>query len=309
VHVLSTVIDPAFGIAGPTPTRLPIVDAFNNQSSGIPNGWSIDPASGAGTTATEFNGNATIQGPSLASIVYNAPFNSQQQQPITITAELTSVSSDNFVGMFLTDNIGSRAFHLGVLFNASTKQLALNADNGNGFNAEVDRITLGSVPGYTGGQAILSFTFDDSGFSVGFDAGAAGSYSSGARPWSQIPGGFDPAKLGEQTQLFIQSYDINGGNAASVVVNSISVTGTTRGDFNGDGAVDSADYIVWRKGLGVIYTADDYNAWRANFGTTDDSELQSEKLNQSIPEPTTMVELILFGILSITKRRKSLLLG
>jgi hypothetical protein len=34
-------------------------------------------------------------------------------------------------------------------------------------------------------------------------------------------------------------------------------------DLNRDGVVDSADYIVWRKSGG---TAEQYNAWRANFG-------------------------------------------
>jgi hypothetical protein len=34
-------------------------------------------------------------------------------------------------------------------------------------------------------------------------------------------------------------------------------------DHNRDGVVDSADYIVWRKSGG---TAEQYNAWRANFG-------------------------------------------
>lgn len=44
-HVISTIINPALGIQGPTPSRLPIIDNFNNQSSGVPGGWSIDPAS------------------------------------------------------------------------------------------------------------------------------------------------------------------------------------------------------------------------------------------------------------------------
>ena len=38
---------------------------------------------------------------------------------------------------------------------------------------------------------------------------------------------------------------------------------TLPGDFNNDGTVDAADYVVWRKGLGTIYTQDDYNVWRA----------------------------------------------
>jgi hypothetical protein len=38
------------------------------------------------------------------------------------------------------------------------------------------------------------------------------------------------------------------------------------GDFNDDGIVDAADYVVWRAGLGTTYTQADYDLWRANFG-------------------------------------------
>ena len=38
------------------------------------------------------------------------------------------------------------------------------------------------------------------------------------------------------------------------------------GDFNGNGIVDAADYVIWRKGLGTIYTQADYNVWRNQFG-------------------------------------------
>ena len=38
------------------------------------------------------------------------------------------------------------------------------------------------------------------------------------------------------------------------------------GDFNQDGTVDAADFVVWRKGLGTTYTQSDYAIWRANFG-------------------------------------------
>ena len=35
----------------------------------------------------------------------------------------------------------------------------------------------------------------------------------------------------------------------------IDLTVSMFGDFNGDGSVDAADYNVWRKGMGTIYTA------------------------------------------------------
>jgi probable HAF family extracellular repeat protein len=38
------------------------------------------------------------------------------------------------------------------------------------------------------------------------------------------------------------------------------------GDYNEDSAVDAADYVVWRKGFGTVYTQNDYDVWRAHFG-------------------------------------------
>lgn len=46
-------------------------------------------------------------------------------------------------------------------------------------------------------------------------------------------------------------------------VNSSSTLG---GDYNQNGVVDAADYVVWRKGLDTAYTQSDYGIWRMNFG-------------------------------------------
>ena len=37
------------------------------------------------------------------------------------------------------------------------------------------------------------------------------------------------------------------------------------GDFNADGTVNAADYIIWRDGLGTVYTQSHYQAWRSTF--------------------------------------------
>ena len=47
---------------------------------------------------------------------------------------------------------------------------------------------------------------------------------------------------------------------------SIDLEVTAPGDFNHDGTVDAADYLVIRKGLGTTYSPTDYDTWRANFG-------------------------------------------
>jgi arylsulfatase A-like enzyme len=49
------------------------------------------------------------------------------------------------------------------------------------------------------------------------------------------------------------------------LTNAVTLNVLVTGDFNHDGFVDAADYIVWRKNAG---SQSDYNVWRANVGTT-----------------------------------------
>lgn len=60
------------------------------------------------------------------------------------------------------------------------------------------------------------------------------------------------------------------------------------GDYNGDGAVDAADYTVWRDGLDEIYEADDYEVWRANFGAA----LMAGEGGVAVPEPALCAMLL-----------------
>jgi hypothetical protein len=83
----------------------------------------------------------------------------------------------------------------------------------------------------------------------------------------------------------------------------------TPGDFNDDGTVDAADYVVWRKGLGTTYTQADYDLWRTHFGQTAGSGAvgyplgaSAEPLPAIIPEPSA-VSIMLIGILAICVRR------
>jgi hypothetical protein len=72
------------------------------------------------------------------------------------------------------------------------------------------------------------------------------------------------------------------------------------GDYNRDGTVDAADYVVWRKNPGGIFTQNDYNVWRAHFGQTAGSGMGSNA--NGVPEPTTIIP-ILMGTLALLSRR------
>jgi hypothetical protein len=63
------------------------------------------------------------------------------------------------------------------------------------------------------------------------------------------------------------------------------------GNFNNDGSVDAADYVMWRK---TGSPPDGYNTWRTNFGQSFGSGASATE-STSVPEPTS-VALLLFGL-------------
>lgn len=80
------------------------------------------------------------------------------------------------------------------------------------------------------------------------------------------------------------------------------------GDFNFDGIVNLADYTVWRDGLGGDYDLNDYQTWRENFGSTGASASPQAAIPASVPEPTSLVTLLVCGLLggvTMTRRRSN----
>jgi hypothetical protein len=82
------------------------------------------------------------------------------------------------------------------------------------------------------------------------------------------------------------------------------------GDFNTDGTVDAADYIVWRNGLGMTYTQADYNILRANFGrSAAGAAAVADTLGKgnpgSIPEPASAL-LLFVGVMSLFAIRRQI---
>jgi hypothetical protein len=82
------------------------------------------------------------------------------------------------------------------------------------------------------------------------------------------------------------------------------------GDYNGNGVVDGADYVLWRNGgplqnevdtPGTVNAAD-YTAWRARFGNTSGSG--SGVGGAAVPEPATwLVTSMIAAIIGLGRRR------
>lgn len=97
---------------------------------------------------------------------------------------------------------------------------------------------------------------------------------------------------------------------------TISVAGVL-GDFNHNGTVDSADFVLWRKTLGqtgAALAADannsgsidqgDYNIWRANFGVT--APAPGAGNVSTIPEPASFaIAIMAAGLISLRRPKRS----
>jgi hypothetical protein len=94
---------------------------------------------------------------------------------------------------------------------------------------------------------------------------------------------------------FVSQGDISRNTAWAIFLDKPLVPFATAldGDFNNDGVIDTADYVVWRNGLGATYSPDDYGSWRANFGrSTGATAAVAERSGdtiQQIPEPSAVV--------------------
>ena len=93
-----------------------------------------------------------------------------------------------------------------------------------------------------------------------------------------------------------------GGTGNDVTLNLVALLG----DFNQDGTVDSADYIVWRKT--DVNGQQGYDDWRANYGKSAASSglaLVGESLAAQVPEAGTalLLAIAIAGLMAVRPRR------
>jgi hypothetical protein len=133
----------------------------------------------------------------------------------------------------------------------------------------------------------------------------------------------DPELLEDETDLIFQFSvaPAGGSGGASVrggVLFETSAVPALPGDYNQNGTVDAADYVLWRKFLGAadesalggngdgINGVDqgDYNLWRRNFGLTAGAvgASSSPLVPTSVPEPTSLVAAIVLNTVLFCRR-------
>ena len=121
-------------------------------------------------------------------------------------------------------------------------------------------------------------------------------------------GTFDAVNARSEEGLRVEVGVIYGAGVVTVEV--ISITPPLPGDYNGDGAVDAADFTVWRDNEGApagtlpndvdggVIGAAQYNTWAANFGAAD-------PVGDAVPETSSGALLLLAALSARGRRRQS----
>ncbi len=105
-------------------------------------------------------------------------------------------------------------------------------------------------------------------------------------------------------------------HSLTLYIDNIRFGTSVPGDYNGNGAVDAADYALWRKGGPLIQQTEvadpgtvspaDYTEWRARFGNSPAGS-GSGLANSSVPEPGSVcLVLIAAGAIGLARMRRSL---
>lgn len=115
-------------------------------------------------------------------------------------------------------------------------------------------------------------------------------------------------KLGDTTYTGAGTYGSSASGADFQFDDFFVGTGVLRliggpaleGDYNGDGTVNAADYVLWRKSPGDFGGPTGYNTWKTNFGMSNGGSGSTT----GVPEPGTLVFVALGLSLAIGCRRQ-----
>ncbi|HEY3395290.1 MAG TPA: hypothetical protein VGK58_21495 [Lacipirellulaceae bacterium] len=87
---------------------------------------------------------------------------------------------------------------------------------------------------------------------------------------------------------------VDYGDGSNSQITLMATTAGLPGDWNQDGKVDAADYVIWRKDPASHGgDPDGYNTWRQNFGNSSGNGSNAIFAGAAVPEPAAVVLILL----------------
>lgn len=131
-----------------------------------------------------------------------------------------------------------------------------------------------------------------------------------------LPVGFNSLRIGGPSGLLSAGAGVTGYDNILLKLVDVVVTPTNNSDFDNDGDVDGADFLVWQRGLGLTgqpdkstgdangdgnVTVADLAIWQAHFGLP-----PSVGAAGAVPEPTSVAiaAMALAGVAGAARRRR-----
>ncbi len=119
------------------------------------------------------------------------------------------------------------------------------------------------------------------------------------------------AKNGQSTDALVLSTNVppfhNAIDATTTLIARVAISG----DYNLNGKLDAADYVIWRKNLGSLSSLrndntpgvgpDDYTRWRSNFGSPAGS---GSVASTAVPEASCLALIVIGGISAVYSKRR-----
>jgi hypothetical protein len=211
---------------------------------------------------------------------------------------------------------------------AGVAQIAMDVRNPNQYPLMM-RIGIAGPDGFGGGGSLdthvstspISVPADNAWHSITFPATAA-DFTTMNEPFNVAAAlaGVSHFRILHNPQIAFVGATVNGSFYVDNI-RALAAAEPPTGDYNGNGTVDAADYVVWRKmlnqsvtpgsgadGTGPGGTPDgvvndlDYSFWRSQFGSTSAAAGTASNA-AAVPEPATLT-LLLFLISAIVRRHR-----
>jgi hypothetical protein len=137
-------------------------------------------------------------------------------------------------------------------------------------------------------------------------------------PMTLTAAGFDSLRIGGPSGLASAGTGATGFDNIMLSLIDVVAPGNNA-DFNGNGTIDAADYVIWRKNTGLMGTGTratgdangdtnvnqaDYDLWKAGFGSPVAPGAAGLGAAAAVPEPSTVMLLVILGVFLGAPRRR-----